>query len=32
MVFLFIKVEKNINLVNDECFTEKETASKKDKL
>ena len=32
MVFLFIKAEKNINLVNDDDFTEKEPASKKNKL
>mgnify|MGYP004609244985 CR=1 FL=1 len=30
--FFIYKSRKNINLVNDEDFTEKETVSKKDKL
>jgi len=29
MVFLFVKIEKNINLVNDNCFTEQKNFLKK---
>lgn len=32
MVFLFAKIEKNINLVNDNCFTEKRVLFKESEL